>query len=311
MATTSVVTEQSESIITQPSIPSLELLSPSLSLNSNISSLLPDRATHSISKKTYSASILDGSCYLALSAIHCIYLACIAIATIYIHVESTITSLWVEQRHSIPDLIKHDKSRLTKIPKHLTIAISHELIHERSLEDWHAIVNDICLASCWAWEFGVKELSVYDKSGVLKSMAIDVYKQQVSTLHQWIKNSTNTEKSVHPTLQFSIISAEDGQPQMGRAVQKIAKYIKENNLGVSDIDINLVNQFVHDDSCSDPDLMLIYDGLPHNYISLDGYPPWHLRLTEITNGYTYHTLNYPFFSKCLYRFSKVEQRFGH
>ncbi|KAL0086085.1 hypothetical protein J3Q64DRAFT_1885796 [Phycomyces blakesleeanus] len=142
-------------------------------------------------------------------------------------------------------------------------------------------------------------------------MAIDVYKQQVSTLHQWIKNSTNTEKSVHPTLQFSIISAEDGQPQMGRAVQKIAKYIKENNLGVSDIDINLVNQFVHDDSCSDPDLMLIYDGLPHNYISLDGYPPWHLRLTEITNGYTYHTLNYPFFSKCLYRFSKVEQRFGH
>lgn len=35
-----------------------------------------------------------------------------------------------------------------------------------------------------------------------------------------------------------------------------------------------------EDSISDPDLMLVCDGLPHNYISLDGFPPWHIRLTE-------------------------------
>lgn len=61
---------------------------------------------------------------------------------------------------------------------------------------------------------------------------------------------------------------------------------------------------------SDPDLMIVYDGLPHNYISLDGYPPWFIRLTEIANCSNHHKLNYDLFSKCLYRFSRVEQRFG-
>lgn len=65
------------------------------------------------------------------------------------------------------------------------------------------------------------------------------------------------------------------------------------------------------DSISDPDLMILYDGLPHNYVSLGGYPPWHIRLTEIANCSNYHDLDYNLFSKCLYRFSKVQQRFGH
>jgi hypothetical protein len=37
-----------------------------------------------------------------------------------------------------------------------------------------------------------------------------------------------------------------------------------------------------ENNTSDPDLMIVYDGLPHNYISLDGYNPWQIKLTEIT-----------------------------
>ena len=36
---------------------------------------------------------------------------------------------------------------------------------------------------------------------------------------------------------------------------------------------------------SDPELMLVYDALPHSYISLDGFPPWHIRLTEFVYVY--------------------------
>ncbi|KAI7900705.1 uncharacterized protein BX663DRAFT_439079, partial [Cokeromyces recurvatus] len=106
-------------------------------------------------------------------------------------------------------------------------------------------------------------------------------------------------------IKFSILSSENGKPYIGRVTQQLAcNHLNDN------IDINLVNQYMHIDTISDPDLMIIFDGLPHNYISLDDYPPWHIRLTEMMNCFNCHYLDYNLFSKCLYKFSKVEQRLG-
>ncbi|KAF1798498.1 Decaprenyl diphosphate synthase-like protein [Mucor lusitanicus] len=160
------------------------------------------------------------------------------------------------------------------------------------------------MSTCWAWDFGIKEVSVYDASGIMKSVSVDLYKQQSTILHDYMIKYNKGEK-IRPALKFSILSIENGKQHMGRVVQEMAKDYPDT------IDIPLVDQYMHMDSVSDPDLMILYDGLPHNYVSLDGYPPWHIRLTEIANCSSYHHLNYHVFSKCLYRFSKVEQRFGH
>jgi hypothetical protein len=65
----------------------------------------------------------------------------------------------------IHDYIQHDKEQLTKIPKHMSITISREFQNTRSSAQWQIIMDDVCMASCWAWEFGIKEFSVYDASG--------------------------------------------------------------------------------------------------------------------------------------------------
>ncbi|KAI8979002.1 hypothetical protein BDB01DRAFT_725898 [Pilobolus umbonatus] len=136
-------------------------------------------------------------------------------------------------------------------------------------------------------------------------MSVDLYKQQSTMLHEWMRTSDNKENTA---IKFSILSDKDGHKEMGYVTQKIAKTLKSTDL----LDVQLVDDYIHDhQSISDPDLCIVYDGLPHNYISLDGYPPWHIRLTEIINGSYYHTLNYALFSQYLYRYSKVEQRFGH
>lgn len=116
---------------------------------------------------------------------------------------------------------------------------------------------------------------------------------------------------------------------MGHVAQEIALQSYDK----SKIDIKLVDKYMHgklgenrnlhqhsiisytttlntENTISDPDLMIVYDGLPHNYISLDGYPPWFIRLTEIANCSNYHKMTYDLFSKCLYRYSRVEQRLG-
>ncbi|KAI8147111.1 Decaprenyl diphosphate synthase-like protein [Fennellomyces sp. T-0311] len=248
---------------------------------------------------TQSNPVADALCRLLLAIIHLGYLTFITLKLLrshaidfYRHVVTTTP---------IDDLIRFDKAQLTKIPKHFSILISKELAHERSAQEWDMIVDEICRVSCWAYEFGIEELSIFDASGELKTLGIDVYKRQSTMLHQWI---TNKEKC---GLKFSIVSAQDGRPGISRAAQNIAR----QKICSDKIDVALVDKFVHECSdISDPELMLVYDALPHSYISLDGFPPWHIRLTEFVNRGTCHRLDYWTFAGTLLQYSKVQQRFG-
>ncbi|CAO3597723.1 unnamed protein product [Absidia cylindrospora] len=214
------------------------------------------------------------------------------------------------QDSNILSMLNDDKTQLSKIPRHLAITLSSELLFERTEDDWNMIVNDVCQVSCWAWEMGIKELSVYEASGVLKSMAVDIYKQQSKVLHEWKQQHHPTSSSLAENdFGFLILSLDDAQSQLVDATQKSFKHINNNQEKVSSININLVDEFMNE-TMSDPDLMVVYDGLPHHYISLDGYPPWHIRLTEFINSTSHHRLDYMLFSSCLYRYAKVEQRLG-
>ncbi|RUS33252.1 hypothetical protein BC938DRAFT_472378 [Jimgerdemannia flammicorona] len=61
---------------------------------------------------------------------------------------------------------------------------------------------------------------------------------------------------------------------------------------------------------TEPNLMIVIGGTPHKYVSLEGFPPWHVRLTEIVNMSGHDRIDYTLFLRSLYRYSKVEQRFG-
>ncbi|KAI8078642.1 uncharacterized protein BX664DRAFT_342376 [Halteromyces radiatus] len=271
---------------------------------------------------TIRTSILDALCVSTLYLIHFIYIAYIAQQTL----RTCIVHGWRRYRFQLQynnnnssllssnkqkdmiTLLKYDRSQLTKIPHHVGITVSSELVFERSEEDWNRIIFDLCQVCCWAWEMGIKEVSVLDASGVLKNMAIDIYKQQSMTLHEWKQQHSSSSCLMQNDFRFKILSLEDTQTQIVQATQKVFKHIQYNK--TTSIDINLVNEFMQED-LSDPDLMIVYDGLPHQYVSIDGYSPWHIRLTEFVNATAYHRLDYILFSSCLYQYSKVEQRFGH
>ena len=101
-------------------------------------------------------TIFDLFCSLVLHTLHFIYILYSLVARFFCY--------WDYQSiNNIKERIEWDQSRLTKIPKHLSIHVSSELT--RDGVDWQAIVNNLCLISCWAYEFGIKEISVFDASG--------------------------------------------------------------------------------------------------------------------------------------------------
>lgn len=137
---------------------------PKIQLKSNLPSPQDLPSITTPRHKALYSTLLDGLCHLILYTLQLGYLLYIACRSLYRKTEHVIRQCLDTSDRLVA--IHKDKARLTKIPKHLAILISGEL-EERDFADWEDLVNDICLTSCWAWEFGIQELSVYDPSGKL------------------------------------------------------------------------------------------------------------------------------------------------
>ncbi|CAO3703147.1 unnamed protein product [Rhizopus stolonifer] len=165
-------------------------------------------------------------------------------------------------------------------------------------QTWNEIMEDVSSVSCWAYELGIKEISVFDALGVMKSKYVELHKRQTKKLKEWIQVD-------EPYVKFSILSKENGKLFMSSVVNRLVKEVS-----IEKMDMACVDQYIHEDTISDPDLIIVFGGFPHSYVSLDGYSPWHLRHTEIINCNRHQRMNYHTLSQCLRRFSKLEQRFG-
>lgn len=113
----------------------------------------------------------------------------------------------------------------------------------------------------WLYKVELTQYVFKKKKGVMKSMAIELYKQQSAMLHQWIARSSLEEKKRPGTvlyncyyykrrlliycaflvIKFSILSGENGQAHMGHVTQEIAMKASPNDK----IDMRLVDEYMH------------------------------------------------------------------
>lgn len=135
-----------------------------------------------------------------LYTLHFIYISFIALKSLYLYLEDLFRNTHQNQ-HDIHRRIQLDKSQLTKIPEHLTINVSRELSSTRSCKEWEKLMYDISVSTCWAWDFGINEVSVYDASGIMKSVSVDLYKQQSAILHGYMIKYNKGEK-IRPGTMF-------------------------------------------------------------------------------------------------------------
>ncbi|KAL4772604.1 Decaprenyl diphosphate synthase-like protein [Aspergillus nidulans var. acristatus] len=251
--------------------------------------------------------------------------------------------------HRTPELIRKDVKDLDRLPGHLSVILSL-----RKEDDALPILMDeVAELVSWSASAGIPVLSVYERSGLLKSC--------IPMLHQVITNKLSSYfgSSQQPTLQLFaphhpiyktrpagdaaknslvvlLLSATDGQETLVDLTKTLAEMSQNGKLSPDDITMELVDAEIseittqpsqdvaptaNDHEVSkplqvkpEPDLLLVFGPS----LKLNGYPPWHIRLTEMyctgvnSDGFTGYgdNVEYQGFLRGLWHYAGAQMRFG-
>ncbi|KAJ5768789.1 hypothetical protein N7520_003348 [Penicillium odoratum] len=281
--------------------------------------------------------------HLTYALTHIIYGIIVRLLQAYHAVVDRIFAV-VYHHHRTPELIRKDVRGLKRLPQHLSIILTL-----RTEDDALAVLMDeVAELTAWSSCAGISQLSIYEKTGVLKS-CIPALHQIITTKlasyygspsqqpslqlfapHHPIYGTTSSKSEV-PPLTLLLLSATDGRETMVDLTKTLAEMSQNGKLSPEDITPELVDaelseitsQPLQPEGRSDrtaniispePDLLLIFAP----YLKLDGYPPWQIRLTEMyctgdrshgVAGYG-EAVEYQGFMRGLWHYAGAQMRFG-
>lgn len=107
-------------------------------------------------------------------------------------------------------------------------------------------------------------------------------------------------------LKVIFISYKDGRDSMVDLTKTLTEMSQKAKLNPSDIQLDLIDAELCEGIMPEPDLLILFG--PH--VSLSGYPPWHVRLTEIFHLPDNRGVEYQVFIRGLRRFAEAQMRRG-
>jgi len=234
--------------------------------------------------------------------------------------------------HRTPDLIRKDVRNLSRLPEHLSVILQLSPDEDRvaALEN---LVHEVSEVTAWCASAGIPFLSIYERTGILKSYIPQTHNTITRTLQAYFGNTPYSncptvslrapnqpsfspphtppnpdESDPHPNhLTILLLSEEDGRSNLVDLTKTLAEMSQRSKILPSDISAELIDAEITDSVMGEPDLLLLFG--PR--VILDGYPPWQVRLTEI-----YHVpdntegVGYQVFLRAVHRFAKTQMRFG-
>ncbi|GLB04396.1 hypothetical protein AtubIFM57258_010362 [Aspergillus tubingensis] len=264
----------------------------------------------------------------------------------------------VYYHHRTPELIRKDVKGLKRLPEHLSVILSL-----RKEDDALAILMDeVAELSAWSVSSGIPVLSVYEKTGILKSCIPVLHQAITSKLSSYYGSPAqqptlrlfaphhpiyNTQQDVPPSdrhnassLTVLLLSATDGRETFVDLTKTLAEMSQTGKLSPEDITMELVDAEISEITTQptqptasvnqgstrmglsrnaslvkpEPDLLLVFGP----FLKLDGYPPWHIRLTEMyctggrNSGITNsdEAVEYHGFLRGLWHYAGAQMRFG-
>ncbi|CAI7664079.1 unnamed protein product [Penicillium glandicola] len=248
--------------------------------------------------------------YLTYAFTHIIFGIVVRLLQAYHAVVDRILAV-VYHHHRTPELIRKDVKNLKRLPQHLSTILTL-----RKEDDALAVLMDeVAELAAWSSCAGIPQLSIYEKSGVLKS-CIPALHQIITTklasyygtpshqpilqlyaphhpVHRSAPIPKNTDTTTRPpTLTILLLSSTDGRETLVDLTKTLAEMSQNGKLSPEDITPELVDAEISeittlplsmDPTLADtvlkpePDLLLVFGP----FLKLDGYPPWQLRLTEM------------------------------
>lgn len=313
---------------------------------------LPQRKSRkaSISRKTPVRAFFKSQIHqLTYTIIHIFFGIAVRFIQSYHAVVDRIFAI-VYYHHRTPELIRKDVKGLKRLPEHLSVILSL-----RKEDDALAVLMDeVAELAAWSTASGIPTLSVYEKTGILKSCIPTLYELVTNKLssyygtpsqqprfqlfaphHPVYQSSTPTDtdpsKSNPESLTLLLLSSTDGRETFVDLTKTLAEMSQNGKVSPQDITPELVDAEISEitthpaqsdgdgdgDSVfikPEPDLLLVFGP----FLKLDGYPPWHIRLTEMyctgdtSNGLSGYgeAVEYQGFVQGLWHFAGAQMRFG-
>ena len=81
---------------------------------------------------------------------------------------------------------------------------------------------------------------------------------------------------------------------------------QRGKLSPDDISLDLIDTEITESIMGEPDLLILFG----SHITLEGYPPWQVRLTEIFHVPDNAVVGYQTFLRALHSYAKASMKFG-
>ena len=267
--------------------------------------------------------------FLIFSVIHLLFSTYIRIRRYYHAISRRIFAI-LYHHHRTPELIRKDVQHLSKLPKHLSVILELEPTESAS-QGLEVLLDNVAEISAWCACVGVPMLSVYEPTGALKRYIPTTHQTVAAKLHSYFGakrpslqvraphmpsflNGDISEDTEHEQetsnhlghLSLLLLSSEDGRSTLVDLTKTLAEMSQHDKLSPSDISLDLIDAEISESVMEEPDLLLLFG--PE--VKLKGYPPWHLRLTEIFHVPDNEDVEYLVWLQGLHRFARAEMRFG-
>lgn len=228
--------------------------------------------------------------------------------------------------HRTPELIQGDVKGLRQLPKHLSVILTLE-DHGVGGAGLERLVNEAADIAAWCASAGIPQLSIYEKTGILKAYisdtqramsqklvtyfgpnfpALSVRAPHISAIEQSTSRTGRRDGAGPKSLSVLLLSAEDGRDSVVDLTKTLTEMAQRSKLSSADISIELVDAELSESVMGEPDLLILFG--PH--VELRGYPPWQIRLTEIFHVPDNHGVGYQVFYRGLCKYAQAQMRMG-
>lgn len=231
-----------------------------------------------------------------------------------------------------PQLIRQDVLKLQKLPKRLAAVLDTKSEGEVG-GGVSGLINDGSEIVAWTVSAGVKHLTLYDYDGVLKKNSEDfrngIYNKlskyygpsnvpkfavRIPHLNKVYFNSPSDRtagehmdpKSKKVAIEVSLLSRKDGRETIVDLTKTMAELCVKGELKLSEVTMGLVDSELTQLVGHEPDLLLYFGPS----LDLQGYPPWHIRLTEFYWEEDNDEVTYSVFIRGLNKYSSCKINVG-
>ncbi|TID15044.1 hypothetical protein CANINC_004715 [Pichia inconspicua] len=232
-----------------------------------------------------------------------------------------------------PSIINSDINKLPKIPQRLAVILNYKSEQEEG-GGIEGLCNDSALNAAWCVSGGIPDLTIYEVTGTLKKSINELnsailrkfeayfgtesmpnYLIKIPHLNQVYagvrgelidKTETGVEKDEEYQINITLLSKVDGRSTIVELTKVMALMTKNGELKQSDITIKFIDRELKQLVGEEPDLIVMFTP----YLDLQGFPPWHIRLSEMYWEPDNETVSYIVFLRALQKYSTCKVNIG-